>query len=121
MREARLAGPSRADDREHARVALEHERDGVEELALAAEEARRRASGGRRCPACAAAGSSPSPSWKSRVGTVEVLQPVQAEVDERLAVEERGRGRGEDDLAAVCERGHPRAAMHVDADVALVA
>ena len=41
-REARLARAARADDRQHARIALVDERDRVEELPLAAEEARRR-------------------------------------------------------------------------------
>ena len=37
-REARLAGSPRADDREHPRIALVHQRDRVEQLLLAAEE-----------------------------------------------------------------------------------
>ena len=46
--EARLAGSARAEDRQHARVALVHERDRLEQLALAAEEAGR---GGRQLDA----------------------------------------------------------------------
>ena len=50
---------------------------------------------------------------------VEVLEPVQAEIAERLAVEERRGRRREHDLAAVCERCDARAAVDVDPDVAL--
>ena len=50
---------------------------------------------------------------------LEVLEPVQAEVAERLAVEENRRRGREDGPASVGERSHTRSPMHVEADVAL--
>ena len=53
-------------------------------------------------------------------GAVEVLEPVLAQVAERLrAEEERRRRRREEDLVAVRKRGDARAAVDVLADIAL--
>ena len=105
--------------RQHARVVLVHERDGVEELALASEEASRRGRAGRRSRGVRSGGNSPSPSCEEPGRAVEVLEPVQAEVAQLVPVEQScGRGR-EDDLAAVRERGDARSTVDVDADVAL--
>ena len=117
-REARLAGTARPDDREHTRIAVEDERDGLEELALAPEEAgrgRRQVDAARRTQRRKLALAELMEAGRA----VEVLQPMQAEVAERFAVEEGGRRRRQDRLAAVGERSHARAAVHVDADVAL--
>ena len=117
-RESRLAGASRADDREQPGIALEPERGGVEELALAAEKVRRRSGevDGTRCPQ----------RWELaraeleqlRRG-IEVLQAVAPEVAQRLILHERCRRGREDHLAAVGEGGDARAAVDVDPDVAL--
>jgi hypothetical protein len=50
---------------------------------------------------------------------LEILQPVRAEVAQRIAVEQGCGRRGHQDLAAVCECGDPHATMDVDPDVAL--
>ena len=117
-REARLAGTARPDDREHTRIALEDERDGLEELALAPEETgrgRRQVDAARRTQRRKLSLAELMEAGRA----LEVLQPMQAEVAERLAVEEGGRRRRDDRLAAVGERSDARAAVHVDADVAL--
>ena len=56
-REPRLACSARADDREDTRVSLVDQRDGVEQLLLAAEERRRPEPGARRSPVSGAAGT----------------------------------------------------------------
>ena len=60
--EARLSGSARAEDRERPWVALVHERHGLEQLALASQEAGR---GGRQVDASGRSngGKAPDPSW----------------------------------------------------------
>src|SRR5206468_9275056 len=117
-REARLARSSRADDREHPRISLVDQRDRVEQLLLAAEERCRR---GREldAPRRAQRGELALAELVDANRAVEVLEPVPAEVAERLRVEERCRRRREEDLVAVRERGDARSAVDVLADVAL--
>ena len=116
--EARLPGSSRAEDRQRSRIALVHERHGLEQLSLASQE-----SGGGRgqidAPRCAKRRMRRVTELMEARRALEVLQPVEAEIEERLAVEERCGRRGDDDLSAVCERSHSSPAVHVDSDVAL--
>ena len=118
-REARLAGSSRADDREHPRVALVDQRDRVEQLLLAAEERRGRS---RELDA-----PGRSERWELTVAELveancafEVLEPMPADVAERLGVEERRGRRRDEDLVPVRERGDARAAVDVLAHVTLL-
>jgi hypothetical protein len=117
-RESRLAGATGTDDREHPRLTVEPLRGGLEQLALAAEEPRGRSGkvdgprrSQRRERRCA--------ELKQLDGRVEVLEPMPSEIPQRLVSDERRRHGGDEHLAAVCERGHSRAAMDVDPDVAL--
>ena len=117
-RESRLAGATGTDDREQAWVALEPQRRGVEELALAAEKVRRgsgKVDGTRRSQRR----ELPRPELEQLGRGVEVLQPVAPEVAQRLILDERRRRGREDHLAAVGERGDAGAAVDVDPDVAL--
>ena len=78
-REACLPGAAGTDDREHARVAVEPEGGGLEELALAAEEVGRRSGkvdGTRRAQRRELHHS----ELEQLGGSIEVLEPVTAEV-----------------------------------------
>jgi hypothetical protein len=92
-REAGLAGAAGAEDREHTGIALVHERDRVEELPLAPDEA-----GGRSWKVDA---SGRAERWERSVAELpetrhgfEVLQPMEPEVAKRASIEQGGR-RGE--------------------------
>ena len=117
-REPGLARAARADDREHARIALEPQRGGLEELALAPEKAGRR--GGEVDRARRAERRELRvPSWNSCAGASKSLSRWRPRSRSGSIVDERG-GRGrEDHLAAVRERGDARAAVDVDSDIAL--
>ena len=85
MREARLAGSARADDRQHAR-------DRARARARRRRRARARgrgsaspASAAPRSRACAAAGTSPGPSWCSRVAPSKSFSRCRPRSRERLA------------------------------------
>ena len=119
QREAGLAGAAGAENGEDRRVVMEDERDGVEELLLASEEPGRRRRQAHRARA-AERGKSLRAELEQPHRAVEVLQPVAAEVGQRrLGVEERGGRFGEQHLAAVGKRRDSRAAVDVDAHVAL--
>ena len=117
-REPRLAGAARTDDREDPRISLVHQRDGVEQLLLAAEERRRRSRkvDASRCPERRELALA---ELVEANRAIEVLEPVLPQVAERLRVEQRGSGRREQNLVAVRERRDARAAMHVQPDVPL--
>src|SRR5207249_2832384 len=87
------ARSSRADDRKHPRISLVDQRDRVEQLLLAAEERCRR---GREldAPRRAQRGELALAELVDANRAVEVLEPVPAEVAERLRVEERCRVTG---------------------------
>ena len=113
-----MPGAARPDDREDARIAVEPERRRLEQLALAAEEVGRGV-GQVDGSGVRSGGNSGRAELEQLRRGVEVLEPVASEILQRLVLDERsGRGR-EDHLAAVRERGDPRAAMDVDPDVAL--
>ena len=117
-REPRLAGASRADDREDPRISLVDQRDRVEQLLLAAEERRcrsRKLDASRRPERRELALAELVEANRA----IEVLEPVLPEIAERLRVEQRRRRRRDEDLVAVRERRDARAAVDVQPDVAL--
>ncbi len=117
-REAGLAGSAGADDREHARIAVEPERRSLEQLLLAAEErgcGRGEIDGARRSQRRELDGA----DLEQLHGSVEVLEPMTPEIPLRLILDESRRRGGDDDLAAVRECADPRTAVDVDPDVAL--
>ena len=84
---SRLAGAARPEDREHTRVALETRSEMASKSSRSRPRKRVAGSGGRRFPACAAA-ESPRRRAVEAGRAVKVLEPVQAEVAQRMAVEE---------------------------------
>ena len=117
-REARLARAAGASESDKARSALD-EREHVFELGAATDEGARgprqvrvrdRLEGREAC----------IPKLEDRDRTVDVLQAVLAEVNEREAVEKYSGRLREHDLAAVSRGGDPRREMNVVSHVALV-
>ena len=117
-REPRLPGAAGARDRDEALPVLEHP-DELVQLALAAEQRARRDRQVRRVER-AQRRELALAELVELLRAPEVLEAVQAEVGQRNAVDERARSLRDDDLAAVRGAHHPRRAVDVDADVALV-
>ena len=120
-REAGLAGAAGAEDGEDARVALEHDARRRRRARLPPEEAAWPAWAGSTAPGVRSGGkavaaelvaAAPAPS--------KSLSRWRAEVEERRSPSSRAAvARESEHLAAVGERRDPRAAVDVDADVAL--
>ncbi len=123
-----LPGSARARRRDHPRVLAKEERlDGLE-LLVAAEEGRRlggkvRGAALERPRRGKSTGIPAMQSWCRRCGRLQVLEPVLSEVAEgepaELGGEQVACRLGEENLAAVGRRRHPRCSMHVDADVTI--
>ncbi|MGI8861271.1 MAG: hypothetical protein ACR2GV_00895 [Gaiellaceae bacterium] len=86
-REACLPGATRPDDRQHARCVCDPRRDGVIELTLTTEKPRRR---GREldAPGSAQGRERATPELEETCCSVEILEPVSAEILEVLSVEQ---------------------------------
>ncbi len=117
-RESCLPRTARSDDRQHARSAVEPQRGGGEQLALPAEErrdGRRQVDRSRRADGRELLGTELEQLRRS----VEILEPVETKVEERLVLEQGGGRCRHQHLPSVRERGDARTAVHVDPDVAL--
>ena len=122
-REPRLPGPARPGEREQPDV-LRARRRRPRPARARGRGTTSRAQGDSCGTGCGAVRSRSAPSWKTRSGADEVLEPVLAEVDERRkavgARLDQGRRRcGDDDLAAVPRCRDARRPMDVRPDVAL--
>ena len=118
-REPRLPGSARPRQRQKPRSVSLQEVDDLGQLALAAEERRRRHGEVRPIEAPERREGAVA-ELVDALGRGEVLEAVLAEIDERVALEQRRGRRGDEDLPAVAGRRDPRCPVDVTADVALV-